>query len=228
MLATRSGEWRASDPNDVAKWFNDRLEEHGEQLQRACRFLKAWRDYRWEKNGPSSVSIMIAVAQSFELVLGRDDLALEHAARTLAKALLADIREPGIDGGTDNFNRLSETERLEASALAQALANSLREAREHTHLHVSKMTTPQPGDTQHRYGFQRQAQRHQQIALEQWKAERETMDYIGEWHTHPEIEPTPSSIDTREWRKICRARSEPMVFLIAGTCNVLWVGVGQG
>ncbi len=49
VLATRSGEWLASDPNDVAKWFKDRLEEHGEQLQRVCRFLKAWRDYRWEE-----------------------------------------------------------------------------------------------------------------------------------------------------------------------------------
>lgn len=96
------------------------------------------------------------------------------------------------------------------------------------HLHVTRMTTPQPGDTQHRHGFQRQAQPHQKIALEQWKAERETMDYIGEWHTHPEIEPTPSSVDTREWRKICHAKSEPMVFLIAGTRNVLWVGVGRG
>ncbi|UGS88497.1 Mov34/MPN/PAD-1 family protein (plasmid) [Ralstonia wenshanensis] len=96
------------------------------------------------------------------------------------------------------------------------------------HLHVSTMTTPQPGDTQHRYGFQRQAQQHQKIALEQWKAEHETMDYIGEWHTHPETNPTPSSIDTREWRKICHARSEPMVFLIAGTRNMLWAGVGRG
>ncbi|BCM09623.1 hypothetical protein MAFF241647_39800 (plasmid) [Ralstonia solanacearum] len=96
------------------------------------------------------------------------------------------------------------------------------------HLHVSMMTTPQPGDIQHRYGFQRQAQKHQNIALEQWKAERETMDYIGEWHTHPESEPTPSSIDKREWRRICNARNEPMVFLIAGTRNVLWIGVGRG
>ncbi len=54
------------------------------------------------------------------------------------------------------------------------------------------------------------------------------MDYIGEWHTHPETEPTPSSIDKREWRKICHTKNEPMVFLIAGTRNVLWVGVGLG
>lgn len=132
VLATRSGEWRASDPNDVAKWFKDRLEEHGEQLQRVCRFLKAWRDYRWAEKGPSSVSIMIAVAQNFRPVSLRDDVALEQAARTLAKALLTDIRESGIDGGTDDFNRLDNTERMEASRWVQHLADSIRQARELT------------------------------------------------------------------------------------------------
>ncbi|RQH00136.1 Mov34/MPN/PAD-1 family protein [Paraburkholderia dinghuensis] len=96
------------------------------------------------------------------------------------------------------------------------------------HLHVTKMTTPQAGDTQHRYGFLRQAPCHQKIALEQWKAQRETMDYVGEWHTHPEPSPTPSSIDTSAWRKICAMKREPMVFVIAGTHNLLWVGVGHG
>ncbi|WP_420211406.1 CBASS cGAMP synthase [Burkholderia aenigmatica] len=132
VLATRSGEWVASDPNDVAKWFLDRIEEHGPQLQRVCRFLKAWRDYRWDKKGPTSVSIMIAVAQNFEPVLSRDDLALERAALALAKAILADIREPGIDNGADDFNRLDANERLEASGLAQELADSLKHAREHS------------------------------------------------------------------------------------------------
>lgn len=139
VLATRSGEWVASDPNDVAKWFLDRIEEHGVQLQRVCRFLKAWRDYRWDKKGPTSVSIMIAVAQNFEPVPSRDDLALERAALALAKALLTDIREPGIDNGADDFNRLEADERLEASALAQELADSLKHAREHSVVQATRV-----------------------------------------------------------------------------------------
>ncbi|WP_186032147.1 CBASS cGAMP synthase [Burkholderia gladioli] len=141
VLATRSGEWVASDPNDVAKWFLDRIEEHGVQLQRVCRFLKAWRDYRWDNKGPTSVSIMIAVAQNFEPVPARDDLALERAALALAKALLADIREPGIDNGADDFNRLEADERLEASTLAQELADSLKHAREHSVVQASRVIT---------------------------------------------------------------------------------------
>ncbi|WP_419150514.1 hypothetical protein [Paraburkholderia kururiensis] len=35
------------------------------------------------------------------------------------------------------------------------------------------------------------------------------MDYLGERHTHPETVPTPSSIDTWEWRKICTKKANP-------------------
>jgi hypothetical protein len=53
---------------------------------------------------------MIAVAQSFQGVLRRDDLALERAAEQLAIALRDAIREFGIDGGKEDFNRLSSGE----------------------------------------------------------------------------------------------------------------------
>ena len=32
MMATRSGEWKPSDPEEVSRWFLDRVEEHTEQL----------------------------------------------------------------------------------------------------------------------------------------------------------------------------------------------------
>jgi integrative and conjugative element protein (TIGR02256 family) len=53
------------------------------------------------------------------------------------------------------------------------------------------------------------------------------MDYIGEWHTHPENDPQPSTLDLDEWCKICSRREDPMVFLIQGTLRQ-WVGVGLG
>lgn len=131
MMATRRGEWKASDPEAVSKWFLDRILEHTEQLRRVCRYLKAWRDLHWKSgDGPTSVCIMIAVAQTFERHLGRDDLALENAARTLAAALKGDVREVAIDGGIDDFNRrLNATQREDAAAKAETLANQLRSAR---------------------------------------------------------------------------------------------------
>jgi len=53
------------------------------------------------------------------------------------------------------------------------------------------------------------------------------MDYVGEWHTHPESGPAPSSLDFCEWRKICKRRKEMMLFLIQGT-EAVWMGVGMG
>ena len=130
VLATRSGEWKQSDPEAVSKWYLDKVLEHTEQLRRVCHYIKAWRDHQWKDGGgPSSVAIMIAVAQKFEQWRGRDDKALEQSARALALALIGDIRELGIDKGAEDFNRLSPSERTQASKAAEALAAQLQHAR---------------------------------------------------------------------------------------------------
>ena len=51
--------------------------------------------------------------------------------------------------------------------------------------------------------------------------------YVGEWHSHPESDPTPSSLDLSEWRKVCTATDEAMAFLILGTA-ALWFGINAG
>lgn len=130
VLATRSGEWKASDPEAVARWFRDRVHEHTEQLRRVCRYLKAWRDYHWHTGGPTSISIMVAVAQAFEVRPGRDDIALEKAARHLSDAFLGAIREPAIGDGDEDFSkRLTAEERMIASKKAAELAKALQQAR---------------------------------------------------------------------------------------------------
>jgi len=131
VLATRSGEWKASDPEAVARWYNDRVAEHTEQLRRVCRYLKAWRDYQWPDNGgPTSVAIMIAVAQAFEVQPRRDDLALETAAAHLGGALLGELRETAIGDGAEEFNQcLSAEDKVIAARRARDLVQALREAR---------------------------------------------------------------------------------------------------
>lgn len=131
MMATRAGEWKQSDPEEVSRWFIDRIAEHTEQLRRVCRYLKAWRDLHWKAgDGPTSVCIMIAVAQTFEPQRGRDDLALEKAARALAAALKGNVHEPAIADGKEDFNkRLDADGRQEASARAATLASQLQAAR---------------------------------------------------------------------------------------------------
>jgi len=129
VMATRKGEWMASDPEVVAKWFRDRVDEHNEQLRRVCRYLKAWRDFHWEQGGPTSVSIMIATVHGFDCKPGRDDLAVEHVARHLSTAFLHDLREPGIDNGAEDFNRLKYEERQQAGTRFGQLAMELHSAR---------------------------------------------------------------------------------------------------
>lgn len=125
-VATRDGQWLPSDTEAVARWFDDRVIEHGEQLRRVWRYMKSWRDYHWrEGGGPSSVLIMICVAQAFKSALRRDDIVVERAAAALANALKSDVRERGIDEGQENFNRLSPSEQQEAVKRARELADQM-------------------------------------------------------------------------------------------------------
>lgn len=100
--------------------------------------------------------------------------------------------------------------------------------RRDTHLHVVSATPPQQGDRRARHCFHRRDPLHHMTAVDQWKSSGSTIDYLGEWHTHPEGDPSPSSLDISEWRKICRTRQECMVFLIVGNVGKLWLGIGQG
>lgn len=99
--------------------------------------------------------------------------------------------------------------------------------RRDAHLHVVMATAPGPSDTRSKFRFCRDDESHARIALSEWTKSGETMDYIGEWHTHPQSQPQPSTLDLSEWRNICTRRKEAMVFVIQGTLGT-WVGVGFG
>lgn len=91
-------------------------------------------------------------------------------------------------------------------------------------VHVTSATTPQAKDKRSRFAFFRNDISHQLQALESWKQSQGYMDYLGEWHTHPEAHPTPSTIDITEWGKIYKTVKRPMIFLILGISNDMWLG----
>lgn len=95
------------------------------------------------------------------------------------------------------------------------------------HLHVTLATPPQADDFGWRYFFKRSARHHQEIALRQWYNSDKKMDYLGEWHTHPQSVPIPSSLDFSEWQKISNRRPVPMVFIIAGWDGNIWLGLSS-
>ncbi|TKK66423.1 hypothetical protein FC093_17455 [Ilyomonas limi] len=93
---------------------------------------------------------------------------------------------------------------------------------------VDKVTTPMKGDKQTRYLFKRLSPLHQLIIDSEWNKSNGTCNYLGEWHTHPELVPTPSGIDIRDWKRKLKTdtfSSRFLYFIIAGTRSInMWEG----
>ncbi len=45
------------------------------------------------------------------------------------------------------------------------------------------------------------------------------VNYIGEWHTHPQVNPQPSSVDLNSLDEIVESSGEPNLLLIIGAIN---------
>lgn len=94
-LATRESGWLKSDPLLIANWFKQEVATKGQRLRRICRFLKAWRDFVWEEDGPSSITLMICAAEFYpEDDQSRDDLALLNIVRALPQKFRGQVRNP--------------------------------------------------------------------------------------------------------------------------------------
>ena len=65
---------------------------------------------------------------------------------------------------------------------------------------VDEVSTPQKSDRRSRFSFFR-SKRHEAIARNRWAEQMNTMAYLGLWHTHPEADPVPSSVDLRDWQQ---------------------------
>jgi integrative and conjugative element protein (TIGR02256 family) len=94
------------------------------------------------------------------------------------------------------------------------------------HIHIVQATLPGAQDVRSRFSFSRCDPSHQETATREWQASGKTKDYVGEWHTHPQSCPVPSTVDLSEWRELCAKRGEPLIFLILGTHDK-WIGVGE-
>lgn len=95
------------------------------------------------------------------------------------------------------------------------------------HLHAIEATEPALTDRGSRFRFYRSASAHQRIAMNRWRYSGGTLTYLGEWHTHPELTPRPSSLDLASWQELYDRHRTPLLFLIAGTGTNDWVGVGS-
>lgn len=95
---------------------------------------------------------------------------------------------------------------------------------------VDAITEPLPGDKRGRFFFHRAQRAHQQALEQAWRATDGTRTYLGEWHTHPEPNPTPSCVDKWDWRRKLRQDQyfARLFFFIVGTHQIRgWSGSRQ-
>lgn len=87
-----------------------------------------------------------------------------------------------------------------------------------SHIEVVQATEPAPNDERSTFMFEREVLGHAEAAAKAWTDAGGTVDYVGEWHTHPQRVPIPSSIDIDEWHKLAVSRPKtPLVAVVVGT-----------
>ncbi len=93
---------------------------------------------------------------------------------------------------------------------------------------VDQITIPVTGDKRERSYFYRSARYHQKEIDNAWLLSSGTCNYLGEWHTHAEADPSPSALDFSEWhRKLSSDQfdSEVLYFVIMGAKQInAWQG----
>jgi integrative and conjugative element protein (TIGR02256 family) len=92
---------------------------------------------------------------------------------------------------------------------------------------VDDATVPMRGDRRERFLFLRAQKPHQRVIDRAWHDSGGTCVYLGEWHTHPEPVPTPSTVDRNNWkRKLKQDRFDSFVFfVILGSRDIrVWEG----
>lgn len=90
------------------------------------------------------------------------------------------------------------------------------------HLEVLEASEPTRQDRRLRYFFERMIHGHKSLAERRWQESNGLVRYIGEWHTHPQEVPSPSSIDLGEWEILATGRTDrrPLLAVIVGRQNL--------
>jgi hypothetical protein len=128
LLAHREQNWIESDPRKLNVYFKKAFEHKGEQLRRICRYLKAWRDYQWKKNGPTSIYLMLFADSLFDTEIDRDDIALLNILQGISRRL--SDKNFNIINPTDPKEeiKISDIDRQQLFDLSNTFANDLRTA----------------------------------------------------------------------------------------------------
>lgn len=90
------------------------------------------------------------------------------------------------------------------------------------HLVIRMVSVPSDADIRSRFEVNRIGKHHQDKVNSAFRESSGTWQYLGEWHTHPENEPSPSMTDYSSWNKNLRS-PDPLILIIVGRTK-WWVG----
>jgi hypothetical protein len=117
-------DWIKSDPMVLHDWFISKTKIHGRQfLRRSCRYMKAWRDNTWDKGGPSSITLMVAVAKVFDdnLMINKKEFSTD------CEAILAIAKELPVIFNSQIKNPIADDEIMFPRGINQNEVNAIRQ-----------------------------------------------------------------------------------------------------
>jgi integrative and conjugative element protein (TIGR02256 family) len=96
------------------------------------------------------------------------------------------------------------------------------------HFVVDQAAPPNSRDRRSRFSFRRSRRASQGLVDEAWHQSCGTCIYLGEWHTHPEDDPWPSSTDRADRIRLLvqtKCEQDRLIFVIVGRTLVrVWEG----
>ncbi|MEN3795865.1 CBASS cGAMP synthase [Aeromonas caviae] len=125
-LAVRGKDkWIKSDPETVARWFQNAVARHGEPMRQICRYLKAWRDVQWKSPELSSIALMKCVVDTFDTTAMPDtkdhgDLLLQ-VTEQLASRLREGVASPDA---SDEGRLLFPKEKMEPGLVQSIISKA--------------------------------------------------------------------------------------------------------
>lgn len=94
------------------------------------------------------------------------------------------------------------------------------------HIIITNLTTPFASDQRTPVGYHRSTEGHQQLVNYYHQISGGEVQYVGEWHTHPQLNAKPSTTDYIEWARtmeLSANKFKKLVFFIAGI-DQDWLG----
>jgi integrative and conjugative element protein (TIGR02256 family) len=88
---------------------------------------------------------------------------------------------------------------------------------------VDQALGPSSEDRRRRCSFFRARRPAQSLVDHAWKNSKQTLNYLGEWHTHPEADPSPSGTDRQDWSRIAAEATfeqSSLLFVIVGRIHL--------